>query len=410
MIPLELPPLHPADGTRLQVRMGEMWLKGRNRDDYFKLTRQNLQQALSAELTHAQVMDGRGRLYVQVGRAEDMPAAIEICADIPGLVDVSPVRVCPPTMDEMEAAALQLVGEAWAGARGSFAIDARRTQKTLPFTSPEMGRRIGAAVQRQTGLSVNLSSPDHRLSIEASPRHAHLWVQRFDGARGLPVGSAGGVLLLLSGGIDSPVAGYLAQKRGCRLEAVYFHSPPFIGPESQDKVEALGRRLAARQAGLALHVVPFSAVQLAIKEHCNPRMTVLLYRRFMYRIADALAERRGLLSLVTGESLGQVASQTLENLTHVDRIPQRMTLRPLLTADKHDTIALARRIGTYGVSKLPHPDCCTLFLPDKPVTRCSARTVANQEARLDVEGLVAAALDGVETIELPGGSRVKATD
>ncbi len=388
------------DEALLMARVGELWLKGRNRDHFVRALHDNLQTALSAALSHVQVMAGRGRLYVGVGRAEDVPRALAICADVPGLVDVARVERCPPTLDAIEAAALALVEARWAGATGSFAIDGRRTQKTLPFSSSDLNRRVGAAVLAATGLRVDLSRPDRTLSVEVGPRRAHLWTAACPGAGGLPVGTAGGALLMLSGGIDSPVAGYLAQKRGCRLEAVYFHSPPFVGEATRAKVQALARRLAARQGRLTLHVAPFTDPQLAIRDHCDRRMAVLLYRRMMYRIADRLAGRRGLDALCTGEMLGQVASQTMANLTLVDAVCDRLVLRPLLTHDKQESVALARRIGTYETSILPHDDCCALFLPDHPVTRGTAPLMRGQESRIDVDALVEQAAQGVESVEI----------
>ena len=249
-------------------------------------------------------------------------------------------------------------------------------------------------------LKVNLKTPDETLRVEIAEEHAHIWVQTYPGVGGIPIGATGKVLLLLSGGIDSPVAGYLAQKRGCELEAIYFHSPPFISEASREKVEALGRKLAPRQGGLTLNVVPFTEIQKAIKAHCDPRMTVLLYRRFMYRIADQLAARINAGALCTGENLAQVASQTLENLNVVDSVTSRMTLRPLISYDKTEIVSLARRIDTFETSILPHDDCCTLFVPKNPVTRARGTFLERAEELLDIDGLVAAALDGIDRVEL----------
>lgn len=381
-------------------RVGELWLKGRNRGTFAERLRANLQASLSAELAGAQVHLGRGRVFVQLDVEGTAERALAICADTPGLVDVRPVVRCAPVASEIEATAVVMVREAWAGATGSFAVRAKRTQKTLPFTSPALAAQVGAAVGTETGLAVDLSGPDRVLDIEVDPRRAHLWTAVTPGAGGLPVGTAGTVLLMLSGGIDSPVAGYLAQKRGCALEAVYFHSPPFVGEATREKVEALARMLAPRQAGLWLHVVPFTAVQTEIRARCDLRQAVVLYRRFMYRIAARLAADRGLDALCTGEMLGQVASQTLRNLELVDRVVDRLVLRPLMTWDKGEVTDRARQIGTYETSILPHDDCCTLFVPDDPVTRGSRGVIEAQESRLDIGGMVDAALAGVVSIRV----------
>lgn len=389
-----------AGETLLMARIGELWLKGRNRPHFVDRLCGNLQAALSAELSHAQVMSGRGRVYVSLGRPEHAPRAMAVCADTPGLVDVAEVARCDATLDAIEATAVAWVRERWRDATGTFAIDGRRTQKTLPFTSVQLNRRVGAAVQAATGLAVDLGAPDRTLSIEVDPRRAHVWTDAMPGVGGLPIGTAGRALLMLSGGIDSPVAGWLAQKRGCRLDAIYFHSPPFVGEGTRDKVTALARRLARRQGGMSLFVVPFTAAQVAIRDHCDRRLAVLLYRRMMYRIADAIAACEGHDALCTGEMIGQVASQTLCNLTLCDRLVERLVLRPLLTHDKQESVDLARRIGTYATSIRPHEDCCALFLPDNPATRSSVGVMAGEEAALDVPAQVAAAVAGVERVEV----------
>ena len=210
------------------------------------------------------------------------------------------------------------------------------------------------------------------------------------------------MLLLLSGGIDSPVAGYLAQKRGCRLEAIYFHSPPFISEASKDKVEELARKLAPRQGFLRLLVIPFTDIQKAIKADCDRRFTVILYRRFMYRIADAIAQATGSVALCTGENLAQVASQTLENLTVVDTLTSRLTLRPLITFDKDEIVRIARHIDTFDTSVLPHDDCCTLFVPKHPITKARLIDVENAETPLSVDQLVADAVSQRDVIDIEG--------
>ena len=227
-----------------------------------------------------------------------------------------------------------------------------------------------------------------------------MWTDDYDGCGGLPVGSAGKTMLLLSGGIDSPVAGHLAQRRGCELEAIYFHSPPFVPEETRDKVKELGQILAASQGSLLLHSVHFTAIQKAIKAHCEAKHTVLLYRRFMYRIADQLARKRRCLALVTGENLGQVASQTIENLNLVDGLTKTIVFRPLLTYDKRHVMDAARELGTYEISIRPFDDCCTLFVPKNPTTRGRLHVIEAQESRLDVDALVEEAIEKTTRFEL----------
>lgn len=386
-----------AEYTRLLVRIGEVWLKGRNRGTFLDRLRRNLQASLEAALPGTKLVGHYARYFVELRDPAEAERALTLCADTPGVSSVSPVRIVRADLETLRAEAFALARAELAGATGTFAVNARRSDKSFPLTSPEIDREIGGPLAADLGLQVKLRQPDHRLGIEVARDGALLYVHTVRAVGGLPVGTAGKVLLMLSGGIDSPVAGYLAQKRGCALEAVYFHSPPFIGPESREKVVALARKLAPRQGGLTLHVVPFTACQTAIRKRCDERHTVVLYRRLMYRIAAALADQRNAVALCTGESLGQVASQTLENLSLVDRLTGRLTLRPLVTYDKLETIAIARRIDTFELSIQPFEDCCTLFVPRNPSIRAPRAVIEAEEAKLDVAGLVGAALAAIET-------------
>jgi thiamine biosynthesis protein ThiI len=249
-------------------------------------------------------------------------------------------------------------------------------------------------------MGVDLERPDLAIGVEVGRDWTFLWVDRIEGAGGLPVGTSGKALLLLSGGIDSPVAGHMMQKRGLELEAVYFHAFPYTGDGARDKVVSLARVLARRQAGLKLHVVQFAAIQEALKERSDPSYLVLLYRRAMVRIAERIAARGKIKALATGESLGQVASQTLTNLAAVEDAATLPILRPLIGFDKAETIELARRIGTFDISVLPHDDCCTLFVPRHPQTRGSLARVVAMERGLDWERFIPAAAEGAEVVEL----------
>ncbi|MBU1429904.1 tRNA 4-thiouridine(8) synthase ThiI [Myxococcota bacterium] len=391
-----------ADRDLILARLGEVWLKGRNRQSFLNRLERNLRAALKAELRGVRVEPSYGRIFIRVA-AEDLHRALEICVDTPGLSSVSPARRVPSTVEAIREAALELTAEAWAGVEGTFSVKARRRLKAFPLTSPELGRVIGEAIgERFRHLSVDLKRSDHQLGIEVDDRYTHIWTRTLKGSGGLPVGSAGRVTLLLSGGIDSPVAGYLAQKRGCELDAVYFHSPPFIGEPSKDKVIQLANRLAPRQGGMRLYIIYFTEIQKAIRAACDPRFTVLLYRRFMYRLAAEIAEGRKALALCTGENLGQVASQTLENLTAVDRLTPLLTLRPVLAFDKEEIIEVARRIDTFDISTLPFDDCCTLFIPDNPIIHAQIKALEIEEAKLDVPALVQEALVKSEMLKLSG--------
>ena len=383
-------------------RLGELWLKGRNRHEFTKRLGRNLQVGLDAVLEGTRVRMTHGRVFVDLAGPEQVERALAVCADTPGLTSVSPARKVEVDLEAMKEVGVELATAEWG--EGTFAVDARRTWKGFPLTSPEINREVGAAVGVATQLKVDLRHPDHRLGIDVGEKAAYVWARGRRAVGGLPVGCSGRVMLLLSGGIDSPVAGYLAQKRGCELDAVYFHSPPFISEASRDKVETLARRLSTRQGGLRLHVVRFTEIQKAIHAECDGRLAVLLYRRFMYRIAADLAQQRGAQALCTGESLGQVASQTLENLQVVDRLTSLLTLRPLACFDKQEIMVVARDIGTYETSILPYDDCCTLFVPRNPVIRARIRDLEAAEAALEVDSLVAGALEQTEVVTWPSDS------
>ena len=392
--------IHPrAEYDLILGRVGELWLKGRNRNDFVQQLRRNLQASLKAELKGAQVQPAHGRFFVRLADPAHMARALEICRDTPGLHSVSPVRRVARDIDAILAGALALAAAEWADHTGTFRVVSRRADKTFPLTSPQINQEIGYALHSTFGLSADLNRADVTLGVEVERERAHVFVHSHLAAGGLPIGSAGRVLLLLSGGIDSPVAGYLAQKRGCALDAVYFHSAPFISESSRDKVETLANLLGPRQGGLRLHVVHFTDIQKAIRDNCDKRLTVVLYRRFMYRIAGRIADQRKARALCTGESIGQVASQTLENLALVDGVTNHLTIRPLLTYDKDEVVDVARRIGSFETSILPHQDCCTLFVPKNPAIRAKLHIVERAEARLDLEALIEGALARTDVVE-----------
>jgi thiamine biosynthesis protein ThiI len=391
----------PAPGGVL-CRFGEIFLKGANRAFFEETLRHNIRQALSG-LPSARVHTPRGRIMVDV-----MPGDVtEACARLErvfGLVSISPATRVEPDITAIGNAALGAVQDELArdrAARRSFRIEARRSDKTFALTSYEIAHRVGAQIQSATGLPVDLENPALTVGIEVGATAANVFTRIIPAPGGLPVGSSGRALLLLSGGIDSPVAGWLAAKRGLALDALYFHSPPFIGEKSKDKVVALARTLATRwQAVRSLYVAPFTDVQRRLREAGKPALAVVLYRRMMMRVADDVADRIGAGALVTGENLGQVASQTVRNLATIQAAARHLVLRPLLTYDKSETTTLARRIGTYDLSTLPYDDCCSLFVPPHPATGARVVDVEPAEAKLDVDAEAAAVSAAAEEIRL----------
>jgi thiamine biosynthesis protein ThiI len=387
----------------LLCRYGELFLKAGNRRRFQSMLVNNVQAAI-AGVPEARVEAPHGRILVRVPRAHVDEAAARV-ERVFGLVSLSVARVV--AADEAAIgdaavaetrAALERMPRAPAAGPVRFRVDANRADKSFPVGSMELGSRVGARVVAALGLPVDLHTPELRIGVEVTSRGAFVYAGTRAAPGGLPVGVSGRALLLLSGGIDSPVAGWLAAKRGLALDAIYFHSPPFIGEKSKDKVLALGRILARWGALRSVTVVPFTDVQRKLVDGGAGELAVVLYRRMMMRIADRIADGLPAGSLVTGENLGQVASQTVENMTAIAAVARHLILRPLLTYDKVETTDLARRIGTFETSILPFDDCCSLFVPRHPATKARAQDAEKIEADLDVAALVDAAVAGAERL------------
>jgi len=282
----------------------------------------------------------------------------------------------------------------------TFAIRSRRVHKTLPFNSMEVNRQIGAAVVEKYAKKVDLKTADLTCTIEIFKEKAFVSVDKFPGPGGMPVGTAGRVMALMSGGFDSPIAAYYAMKRGARVDFIHFHTYPFTNKASQDKVKQLVETLNTFQGRAALFMVPFTETQQEILMAVPEGYRIIFYRRFMMRIAESLAKKRNTLALVTGESLGQVASQTLENIGVVEEVTKLPVLRPLIGFDKNEIMGVGRRIGTYEISALPHDDACTRFMPKNPVIRAKIDEVLAIEEDLDVNEMVDQNLQKMELIEL----------
>jgi thiamine biosynthesis protein ThiI len=392
-----------AGGARAAVlcRYGEIFLKGGNRAFFEKKLVENMRRAVRPLGARVERLHGRVLVWPPAPHegGDDGAALQHIVVALQhvfGLASLSPVRLVDKELGAIAAAAVEEARRVPPGT--TFKVESRRADKRFPLASPELSRQVGAAVVEATGLPVDVHRPALAIGVEIGFEHAYVFGRTLPGPGGLPVGSSGAADLLLSGGIDSPVAGWMAMKRGCNLAATYFHSFPYTGDRTRDKVAALARKLAAWQGEIALRVVPFTEAQKAIRDAGDPRLAVVLYRRMMMRVAERLARARGALALVTGEALAQVASQTLENLGVIGAATTLPILRPLIGHDKLDTIALARRIDTYELSIAPYEDCCSLFVPEHPETKAKPEAVARLEARLDVPALVEQCVAGVETI------------
>jgi thiamine biosynthesis protein ThiI len=381
------------------VHYHEIALKGGNRPLFLRRLAKNLERA-TADLGPVAVSRLTGRLLLELDGHPAPEAVRERAARVCGVASAALVWRVPSDLAAMKRAVAAVVeGRRFA----SFRISARRAFKTYPMTSVALNRALGAFVLERVTARVDLRHPELEVHVEVLPAEAFVYADPLPGPGGLPVGVSGTVAALLSGGIDSPVAAWRMIKRGCRVLFVHFHSVPYLPATSQAKARALVRRLTEWQYDSRLLLVPFGELQREVVLSVPAPARVVVYRRLMVRIAEALGRRHGAQALVTGESLGQVASQTLENIARIDEAAAMPVLRPLIGMDKLEITALARSLGTFEISIEPDADCCTLFVPRHPATRMTAEDVARAEARLDLGQLVQAGRAGAveETFEYP---------
>ncbi len=382
----------------LLLRYGEVGLKGRNRRYFENVLAGNIKKALWG-LENCRVLQGHGRNFVEAP-PEQMPVVLERLQKVFGLVSFSPVAVSGLSLADIKETALRELAKT-ARPGESFKVETKRANKRFPVKSPEVSREVGAyLLAHLPHLKVDVHAPLHRLAVEIRDREAYISAGSLPGPGGLPVGVSGRGLLLISGGIDSPVAGYLALKRGVTLEALHFHSPPFTSARAREKVVDLCRVLAGYGGRIMLHTARFTEIQKELRLKCPDRLQVTLMRRMMFRVAERLAAKRRALALFTGENLGQVASQTMESLAVIESVTNMPVLRPLIGFDKEEIVTLARRIGSFETSIRPYEDCCTVFLPDFPAIRPRPDEVEKAEAGLEVESLVAACLETVDRQEV----------
>lgn len=371
----------------------ELALKGASRPFFLKKAKAHVKRALKG-LGARMEAEWPMALLFRLPK-EAWPEAQERLKDTLGVGGFARVLRTPPDLKALEAALAEVLkGQGFA----SFRITAKRSDKTFPLTSPEIERLLGAFVKEKTGARVQLKGAERELVVRILPNAALLEVERHPGPGGLPPGVSGKVVALLSGGIDSPVAVYRLMRRGAEVVLVHFHPFPLLSGQSREKAKAIAERLAHFQHRITLHLVPFSEVQREIILKAPKAYRVVLYRRYMLRIAEAIAREKGALALCTGDSLGQVASQTLENLYVVNQAATLPIFRPLIGFDKMEIKAEAERIGTYAISILPDEECCTLFAPKHPVIRAQLSVVLEAERQLDAEALIALALKDREVV------------
>ena len=381
------------------VRLGEIALKGLNRDFFERKLKDNIKYKLRPH--HSHCLKQKGRMFFEIdGEASDEQIHQAISTSF-GVVGFSRAIRCEKSMDAIIAAALELAGQKhFTAGKSSFKVETVRADKKFPLQSydisGELGYRILTAFPQ---LHVDVKKPDSILHVEIRDQ-AYLYASPEAGQGGLPVGTAGRGMLMLSGGIDSPVAAYRMAKRGLRQEAVYFHAYPYTSDEAKEKVITLARILSPYCSGITLHVVPFTAVQLHIKAHSNMEENTLLMRACMVRIANTLADKRNCKCIVTGESLSQVASQTLESLAYTDSMSELPVFRPLIGMDKEEIVITSRNIGTYETSILPFEDCCTIFSPKHPLVRPDKQALTASYHKMEIDQLLLDALENTEMLNL----------
>ena len=386
------------------VTFSEIFLKGGRKSWFLARLKENVERQIATagnfrvREMHSMLMivsaESKGRDLTDFEISDGLRTALDRCF---GVVGFHPCRVVPREISAMEAVADRIADEM--GTPSSFKVETTRSVKDFPLNSMEISRRLGEVIWVKTKTPVKMKNPELMVSVRILKNSAAISTEYIRGPGGLPAGSSGRAVLMLSGGIDSPAAGYQIMRRGCPIDAVHFDAQPWTPPESREKVEKLAGMLAKYQKSMKLFVVPFGDVQAHLRDNAPGRMLVVLYRRMMLRVTAALAEQTKALGIVTGDNIGQVASQTLENMSTIGQATDMTILRPLLTYDKMDVVDLAKKIGTYETSILPFEDCCSLFVPPHPETAAVINKVLEIEADIDIDSLVEGAVAAAELVE-----------
>ncbi len=378
----------------LLLKLGEVVLKGLNRRAFEDRLVSNVRRRLR-RCGSFQVYVRQSTIYVEPTTEEsDVAAAYDAARQVFGVVSIARAVPCEKTVEAIAATARTYLAGEFARAR-SFKVESRRADKLFPMTSIQVSQTVGGLLAEAfPDTAVDVHHPELTVFVEIREKHAYVHGPSVPGAGGLPVGMGGHAVSLLSGGLDSPVSSWMMARRGVELEMVHFVSPPYTSQQAQDKVLELARLLTPYCGRMIVHIVPFTKIQEEIRRRCPEEYFTLIMRRFMMRLAQAVAKKAGAKALITGESLGQVASQTMAALAVTEDVTDLPVLRPLIGMDKVEIIRIAREIGTYETSILPYEDCCTVFTPRHPATRPSVEEVRRAEEALDVEGLTAEALAG----------------
>lgn len=386
----------------LLIRYGELHLKGQNRPHFEMLQKQALQRAVKP-FAGTRVKKAQGRFFVTDISEQQMPAVMEAVKKVFGLHSMSPAIEMEKNLDSIKEAMLHMTKQ-YMKQKGlknaTFKVEAKRADKQFPLNSQQLASDVGGyLLENIPGVTVDVHHPELVVYVEVREQ-CYAYVDIIPGAGGMPQKSSGKAMLLLSGGIDSPVAGYMIAKRGVEINAVHYHSFPYTSEAAKQKVIDLAELLSAYTGKIRLNIVPFTEIQTQIHEKCPPELLVIIMRRFMMRIAQKLAEKSGALALVTGESIAQVASQTMESMYVTNDVCTIPVFRPLIGLDKIEIINIAKKIDTYETSILPHEDCCTVFVPKHPVIRPKLEKIEEAEKALDIEALLMDALEQVEVVTI----------
>ena len=375
------------------VRYGELSTKGKNRKDFIKKLTNNIRASLTAydKLTYERTYD---RLYIHLHGTEPTEI-VEILKEIFGLSSFSLCLKIRSDIDTIVDTGYQVAMDK--GAK-TFKVVTRRHDKNFFMNSDQINRAVATKILKESEMKVDVHNPELKIGIEVREEFTYVMADTIKGAGGYPVGMGGKALLMLSGGIDSPVAGYLTMKRGVEIECVHYASPPYTSSAAQKKVTDLAQLISKYQGSIKVHIIPFTDLQLAIYKNCDESYAITIMRRMMYRIAEKVAQKYKCLAIVNGESIGQVASQTLESMQTINEVINMPVIRPVVTYDKLEIIDVAKRINTYDTSILPFEDCCTIFTPKNPVTKPHPEKAQKMEANWDYEALIDECIEKMETV------------
>ena len=395
-----VPSAPPVGDEIFLLKMGEMVLKGLNRRTFEERLMGNARRRLQ-KYGKFRIYSRQSITYVEPKEAGcDMDGAFATLSRLFGVVGLSRAKACEKTPEAILETAKTYLHDDLMAAR-TFKVESKRSDKTFPMTSIQLSQYVGGELNEAfSNLQADMHHPELTVHVEVRDFAAYVHGDPAPGAGGLPVGVGGKAVSLLSGGIDSPVASWMMAKRGVALEMVHFFSYPYTSPEAKDKVLTLAQLLTPWCGRLTVHVVPFTRIQEQLRLHCPEALFTLLMRRFMMRISERVAQRVGAHGLITGESLGQVASQTMEAMAVTGQVCTLPVFRPLVGMDKEEIVRIARKIGTFETSILPYEDCCTVFTPRHPKTHPKLEEITEAEAALDIEALVEEAVQGIERVVL----------